>query len=398
MEATLEQATNAELLERVTELGGGVNSQLGQLLEVLGQVDRRQAFREDGAASTAAWVTDRLGLSEATARQWVQLATQIWDFPQLAESMKSGEISFDKARAAVDLALTTQSAAATASATAVPAEPSPDDDDRAFVDPDAETLERARQCTVRELGELARAAKGASDATAAQQHERRYLRCNDVKRTITAQLPEDAYALARGVLTEEAKRIPSDGQTPFDQRLCDGFLRICQGAAGGRGGGGGGSSRVLVVAHADLALLQGGNGVAELEGLGLLSPEAARRLACEADVALAIDDAFGHTMAEGRARRFPSDAQRREVRRRDRHCRFPNCTNSIFTNVHHIVPWSAGGGTDLKNLVLLCNHHHHLVHENRWQMSGNANGLLQFVGPTKRLQTSRPSPLWTRRN
>jgi hypothetical protein len=304
--------------------------------------------------------------------------------------MKSGEISFDTARAAVELALTTPSPTTDVAAAADGPAPSA----RPFVHPDAETLERARQYTVRQLSELARSAKGASDASAAEQHERRYLRFNDSKRTITAQFPADAYALARTALHEEAKKIPSDGQTPYDQRLCDAFLRICQGSTHGAAA----SGRVLVVAHVDLELLRSGNGVAELEGLGLLSPEAARRLACEADVALALDDAFGHTMAEGRARRFPSDAQRREVRRRDRHCRFPNCTNSIFTNVHHIVPWSVGGGTDLKNLVLLCNHHHHLVHERRWRMSGNANGILQFVGPTKRLQTSRPSPLWTRRN
>ena len=153
-----------------------------------------------------------------------------------------------------------------------------------------------------------------------------------------------------------------------------------------------------VVVHADLLLLRGAAGRAELERLGLLSPQAAKRLACDATVALAIDDAFGHTMAEGRAVRFPTDQQRREVWRRDRTCRFPGCANSLFTNVHHIVHWADGGTTDLENLVLLCNHHHHTVHEKRWEVSGNANGKLQFLGPTKQLLTSRPSPLWTRRN
>ncbi len=28
-------------------------------------------------------------------------------------------------------------------------------------------------------------------------------------------------------------------------------------------------------------------------------------------------------------------------------------------------------------------------------MSGNANDVLEFVGPTGRAMTSRPSPLWT---
>jgi hypothetical protein len=44
---------------------------------------------------------------------------------------------------------------------------------------------------------------------------------------------------------------------------------------------------------------------------------------------------------------------------------------------------------------LLCVHHHHLVHRGDWTMSGNANEELTFVGPSGRVMTSRPSPLWT---
>jgi hypothetical protein len=101
-------------------------------------------------------------------------------------------------------------------------------------------------------------------------------------------------------------------------------------------------------------------------------------------------------MYEGRARRFPSDAQRREVMRRDRQCRFPGCPNVTFTNVHHIVAWKPGGRTDLDNLALLCVFHHGMVHRKGWTMAGNANAELTFCGPSGRVMTSRPSPLWTR--
>ena len=67
-----------------------------------------------------------------------------------------------------------------------------------------------------------------------------------------------------------------------------------------------------------------------------------------------------------------------------------------FTNIHHIVPWKPGGRTDLDNLTLLCLFHHGVVHQKGWTMSGNANAELTFVGPTGRVMTSRPSPLWTR--
>ena len=134
----------------------------------------------------------------------------------------------------------------------------------------------------------------------------------------------------------------------------------------------------------------------ELEQGGLIDTETLQRIACDATIALALDDDVGHTMYEGRARRFPSDAQRREVMRRDRHCRFPGCPNVTFTNVHHIVAWKPGGRTDLDNLALLCVFHHGMVHKKGWTMAGNANAELTFCGPSGRVMTSRPSPLWTR--
>ena len=92
----------------------------------------------------------------------------------------------------------------------------------------------------------------------------------------------------------------------------------------------------------------------------------------------------------------PSETQRRELWRRDRHCRFPGCANAIYTNAHHIVPWTPAGATDLDNLVTLCRHHHHEVHSKRWSMSGDANVELTFVGVGGKTMTSRPSPLWGR--
>jgi hypothetical protein len=135
---------------------------------------------------------------------------------------------------------------------------------------------------------------------------------------------------------------------------------------------------------------------AELEHHGLIDVETVQRIACDATVVVAVDDTLGHTMYEGRAKRFPTGAQRREVIRRDRQCRFPGCPNSTFVAVHHVVPWKPGGGTDLDNLVLLCKHHHGLVHRHGWSMTGNPNQELRIENPAGRVMTSRPSVLWTR--
>ena len=154
------------------------------------------------------------------------------------------------------------------------------------------------------------------------------------------------------------------------------------------------ASPYFVVVHVPLAALVDDAGEAsdlagELERDGLISCETVRQIACDATIAIAVDDDVGHTMYEGRARRYPTDAQRREVMRRDRHCRFPGCTNVTFTNVHHIVPWKPGGQTDLDNLALLCLHHHHLVHSKGWTMTGERQ---RGAAPS----SARPAASWRR--
>ena len=134
----------------------------------------------------------------------------------------------------------------------------------------------------------------------------------------------------------------------------------------------------FVVAHVPLADLVDETGdkselAGELEHHGLIDVETVQRIACDATVVVAVDDKLGHTMYEGRARRFPTGAQRREVIRRDRQCRFPGCANVTFAAVHHVKPWDSGGRTDLENLVLVCKKHHGMVHRKGWSMTGNPN-------------------------
>jgi hypothetical protein len=410
MELVTEQTSTADLMDEAERLGRVISSATGKLLAAVGELDRRQAWRTEGATSSGAWLSQRLGVAEGTGRTWSQVAEHLWDLPHLAQGLRVGALSFDKVRAAVEIA-TPES--------------------------DASVLRQAEECSVRQMTDLVRAARGTSDEQAEARFEYRYLRFNDDRRLLTAQLTEDAYAEVRTAITERARLFPSGGETRYDQRKADALVDLCRRSSGGDGqpavqssaddghgpAGASGSapqsdtdselgstsraatrspgspsgSNYFVVAHTDLSLLQGGHGRAEIERMGLLSGEAIRRISCDATVSLALDDVFGHTMFEGRSRRFASQQQRREVQRRDRRCRFPGCANNIFTNVHHVVHWADQGPTDLPNLVTLCDHHHHRVHEGKWQVTGNANGILRFVGPTGRMMTSRPSPLWTRR-
>ncbi len=348
----------------------------------LGELERRAAYADEGATSSESWVAERFGVATPTARALVRVGEKAWDLPHLVGSLRAGEVSLDKVRAVAEVATP--------------------ESDRAL-------CEEAKACSVRQLVEVARTtaqqmrSRSGSGFGDVSEHDRRYLRCNDALRTVSLQLPAESYAQTKTCLEARAKAIPSEGETRWDQRLCDAFLGLIRSAAPGssnRAATPATPSMHLVVAHVALADLVEGSGegsalVAELEHAGLVDAHTVQRLACDATVVVALDDDVGHTMYEGRARRFPTDTQRREVIRRDRCCRFPGCAASTFTNVHHIVPWKRDGGTDLDNLILCCEFHHHKIHSKGWSMTGNANAELRIVGPTGRVMVSRPDPRWT---
>ena len=351
-----------ELMERAAESSCQLAALAGRVVLLAAELDRREGWRAEGATSLEAWLVERCGVSAATARAWAHVGERLFDLPHLAAGLSEGVISFDKVRAVVDAARP---------------------------ETDGTLAEQARECTVRQLVEVARTVRGTSETRAQSDYDARSVRCNDTFRTVTAQLPPETYAQVRGGLEARARTLPTDGETSWDQRLCDAFVSfVC---------GSGGRATSVVVAHVPLeTLLDDRTGLAgELERGELISAETVRRIACDATVVVAVDDDVGHTMYEGRQRRYPTDAQRRELARRDRHCRFPGCSNVTFAHPHHIAPWKPDGRTDLPNLALLCDHHHHRVHAREWSMSGNANQELSFVGPSGRIMTSRPSPLWT---
>ena len=348
----------------------------GRILVLLGEAGRRQAYRDDGATSAENWAVERFNVAVPTARALVGVAEKAWDLPKLTEALQDGAISFDKLRVVAEVATP---------------------------ETDAELVEAAREGSVRELAEVARSRREPPRPSAgSREHDRRSLRFNETFRTMTVQLPSHSFAEARSCIESAARDVPSDGETPWDQRMCDGFMGLIRSRAGSdKGTDVATRSPYFVVVHVPMAALVDESGessdlAGELERGGGLDVATVQRIACDATVTLAIDDDAGRTMYEGRSRRDPTGAQRREVRRRDRHCRFPGCGNVTFTNTHHIKRWKPDRGkTDLDNLCLLCEHHHHLIHRKIWAMSGNANEELTFVGPSGRAMTSRPSPLWT---
>jgi hypothetical protein len=113
-------------------------------------------------------------------------------------------------------------------------------------------------------------------------------------------------------------------------------------------------------------------GICELFDGTPISPDTVRRLACDAAIIPMVLGSRGEVLNQGRRIYLPTMAQRHAVSIRDRHCAFPGCRRPAkWTEVHHIIPFPTGP-TDLDNLLLLCDKHHHLVHEGHWKLMGTA--------------------------
>jgi hypothetical protein len=368
------------------------------LLGDIAAFDLTESWRGDGAVSMAAWLTERCQVSSTTAATWVRAATKLESLPHLASALADGTLSLDAVAPLAEVA-----------------QP----------DTDADLAGAAVHWTVKQIKELAASHRGTTDSAAARQFDHRSLRFNDSKATMFAAFTKDDYARAKAAMVARVSWEAADGVAPsgssegastdtggyvsFDQRLYDAFVNLCRvdvgsdadssshsGSASGSGARVSPRFRPTLVVHADLDLLTGENphGIAELAGVGPISREVARRLACDAKVVFSLERKDGSILDQKRARRSPTRAQRIEIDRRDKGCRFPSCGFTDFTQVHHVLPWELGGETNLSNLLTLCGRHHHAVHELGWSMKGSADGVVSFVGPHGHRMTSAPSPTW----
>ncbi len=143
------------------------------------------------------------------------------------------------------------------------------------------------------------------------------------------------------------------------------------------------AERYQVVLHVDSETLSAeasGLGRSEFEDGTRVSYETSRRLSCDAAVVPIRHGSGANQLDVGRRTRTIPPALRRALETRDRGCRFPGC-GLRFTDAHHVQHWADGGETSLSNLVLLCSHHHRLVHEAGWTIEWWGEGRPAFLDP-----------------
>jgi hypothetical protein len=119
-----------------------------------------------------------------------------------------------------------------------------------------------------------------------------------------------------------------------------------------------------------------------LPGDNYLTAREARKIACDCHILPAVMGGASQPLDVAVPAYVVPAHIRRGLVLRDRGCAFPSCDRpASVCHAHHIWHWLGGGPTQIDNLVLLCPHHHKLIHRSDWQVE-LVNNTPVFTSPT----------------
>jgi hypothetical protein len=376
-----------EIENEITELAAHIHAATYRLLELIREFDEREGWGGPGLRSCAHWLNWKIGLSIGAAREKVRVAHALKGLPRTSDAFRRGTISFSKVRAMTRVAT-----------------------------PENERylLMIARHGTASHMERLVRQYRKVKRSEALEHDNQRHaLReldwyiDDDGSYVIRARLtPEQGERVVRALeaacdendselrnVSAETPEPPADqpASDPVAARRADALERMADAFFAGTSAADSivtGGDRCTINLHttADTLRADGETAESELDSGARVSAETSRRLACDCGVVHWREDEDGSV---GRRTRSIPPAIRRALQRRDRGCRFPGCTAHCFVDAHHITHWADGGETKMDNLVLLCRHHHRLVHEGGYAVRMTAHGP-EFADPTGR--TIPPAP------
>ncbi len=371
-----------DLGDEIATLAAHIHAATQRFLTLVARFDSLRGWEASGHRDCARWLAARTGLDVATARAKVRAARALARLPLTDAAMARGELSFSQVRALTRVAT---------------------------AENEGGLLDLARGATTAQLERLVRGWRMGS-----RQDEAERERVRHESRAFSVFPGDDGMYVVKGRLTPEQgavlmraieaaadtlyreHNVPGahpESEDQIAQRRADAVCLIAERALGaGFGSGEAGScevpvsgtraERYQVVLHVDAATLSadGEPGLSELEDGTRVSAETSCRLSCDAGLVRVAQKPDGYVLDVGRKTRTIRGALRRALEARDRGCRFPGCCLR-FTDAHHVVHWADGGATSLDNCVLLCRHHHRLVHEGGWRVEWWGRGRPAFVDP-----------------
>jgi hypothetical protein len=378
-----------ELGEEICILAAHLHAGDHRFLTLVAEFDRLGGWKLAGHSSCAHWLAFRTGIDLGACRERVRAARALMNLPAISASMGRGELSFSAVRALTRVA-------------------TPENE--------SDLLELAMGATAAQLERMVRGFKlGSRQSELDREKERQESRslsvlpdCDGMYVVQGRLTPEQGALLMRAVEAGSdalfrQRTVPGvSAETSSDEaarRRADALALVAERAlAAGFGNdsplSGTRAERYQVVLHVDADTLREegtGLGRSELEDGTRVSAETSRRLCCDASVVPIGHARDGSILDIGRKTRTIPPSLRRALESRDHGCRFPGC-GLRFTDAHHVRHWADGGETRLGNLVLLCPHHHRLVHEEGWKVEWWA-GKPAFIDPRGQVHLNqRPAP------
>ena len=412
LQANLWSLSEQELLGLRIELET-VRAQLdAATLTTTREVDARGAAVATGAASTAAWLRGRLLQHPGAAKAEVALANALdGDQAATGAALARGEVSRAQAETIV--------AGIRALPTGV--------DHQTRRDAETFLIGKARQFNPQELTRLTRHLvlrldpdRGEQlekdEATRPAKQELTITHRADGSRGLRATLgPEDGELLETALSALSKPRPAADGtpdQRPAARRRAEALTELVRRALNADDLPTEGGEPVTVVVTTPIDYLQAlaagtrcptcGHhtdgllpATATLTDGTALTPETTRRLGCDSWLVTALTNRDGNVLDIGRATRTTPTPIRRALTIRDSGCAFPGCGRPPrWCHAHHIHHWANGGPTALNNLVLLCGHHHRLIHHSDWQVRLKPDGRPEFIPPPWIDPSQTPRPGW----
>src|SRR5256885_1129761 len=349
-----------ELTEKVNQL----RMVYAELLDIVSEMDRDNDAAGAGYASLAGLMVDATRLSLRTASRMVKQAAQISEtltptghltpapLPTAREAMREGVLDGEHLEVIAEVLKELPDTASVA--------------DRELVESTLATQARAldpkalRQFGKDVLSRIDQDGREPQDPEQAEpRNSLRYRRTRTNRLVATLDIDPEAAEEFEGLLSALGKPQPLAPGVPdprsHQERYGDAFTEIIHLAAKAEEVPSQGGIRAQVNVALDLNTLTDSVGTATLDSGCALCPEAARRIACDADVIPIVLNGEGVPLDVGRTHRLVKPQQRRALIARDKGCAFPGCTRSPrWTDAHHVIHWKDGGPTDLHNLVLLC--------------------------------------------
>ena len=364
----LDQAATANLLRGLAQVSSRLDALTATVLTHAVEV---RVEETNGATTTATWWADATNRTRATAHREVKLAVALGRFTALAEALAEGRVNTEQAhaiaRALGDLE------------TDGPADLEPVVVEQA----EKHLVDCADGFDAKHLKVLGRHVLTVVAPEVGEAHEAKLLEDEERRAAEKTRLTfaSDGHGMVHGrfsipalhgaMLAKAIQALTWAKQDPAEVRQTrptpvaagQAFTELLERldakdlpTVGGVG--------ATVVVTMTIDSLMGGLAAAALDTGEVISAGAARRLACEAGVIPMVLGGESEVLDVGRRRRFHTRAQRLAIAQRDKTCVVGGCdATPSRCHVHHVIPWSEGGGTSVKDGRLYCSAHHAMVHD-----------------------------------